>query len=65
MKFTVNSNELATLLQNVGRLVPTSNTSIPALANYLFEVYPDHISVTVLYKVPTGTATYDGDGDHF
>lgn len=46
MKFTVNSNELATLLQNVGRLVPTSNTSIPALANYLFEVYPDHISVT-------------------
>ncbi len=41
MKFTVNSNELSTLLQNVGRLVPASNVSMPALANYLFEVTPE------------------------
>ena len=46
MKFTVNSNELSTLLQNVGRLVPASNVSMPALANYLFEVTPERISVT-------------------
>lgn len=46
MKFTVNSNELATLLQNVGRLVPTSSASTPALTNYLFEVTPERISVT-------------------
>lgn len=45
MKFTVASNELATLLQNVGRLVPSSNPNIPALANYLFEVSPERISV--------------------
>ena len=69
MKFTVNSNELSTLLQNVGRLVPASNVSMPALANYLFEVTPERISVTggdTMMRSTGVIAPLECDGDmHF
>lgn len=46
MKPTVNSNKLSAFLQNVGRLIPAGNVSMPALVNYLFKVTPKRTSVT-------------------